>query len=179
MDLLMLPGNHSSILGWMEEVKQDLSSLFGSISIVEYGHWATNKKLISLEIELTRLSQFSFSQDYAIFAKSAGILLALKGTKQKQLHPKFCIFIGTPIVAAKALGFDIADLFEGFDCPTLYIQNENDPAGSAGELSLFLSENDIKGGKLTSLIGNTHDYDDIAGVVKAIDQFVAPFGVGI
>jgi hypothetical protein len=70
--LLLLPGNHPSILEWAKELEVGIADLFKSVQVVEYAHWQRAGKTISLETELSRLSKQP--ADLAILAKSAGVL---------------------------------------------------------------------------------------------------------
>lgn len=95
MHLILLPGNSSKNKTWIQEVESDLGELFNSTYIHYYMHWeiGDGNSLMNFDMELERLAGVvKENPDYVIFAKSAGVILALRGICEGILSPKRCFF---------------------------------------------------------------------------------------
>src|SRR4030042_6785686 len=102
MNLILLPGNTPGNKNWIEEVEQSLKPNFSSTNIQFYRHWQTGDDLVDLDHELEELvDKTSKLSDYLIFAKSAGVVLSVKGICEGKIKPGWCVFVGTPILWAK------------------------------------------------------------------------------
>ena len=125
--------------------------------------------------ELKRLSKYlKDKKDYIIFAKSVGVILALKAIsdkKLKKLKPSKCIFAGMAFSWAKLQNIDLNSLFKNYEVPTLFIQNSNDPAIPFHQLTEFLTQTQIKSYQITKFSGNEHKYDDIEKLSNLISQY--------
>lgn len=172
MNLILLPGNVASNRHWIEEVEQSLRPNFSSANIQFYRHWQTGDDLIDLDHELKELfDKTSKLSDYLIFAKSAGVVLSVKGICEGKIKPERCIFVGTPILWAIEKGFDFDRWITSFSVPTLFIQRENDPAMPADKLKDYLNGKGVTNYKFVKIPGASHDYPDI----EQLNEFVLGF----
>ena len=160
MKLILLGGNSKSNQKWIEKIENELKDSFDSTEIQYYAHWKNNSPMIDFDIELERLAKDK-KQQYSIFAKSAGILLALKGIKNKIISPEYCIFVGMPINWARENNIDFDSLFENYSIRTVFIQKSEDPVFSSNELQIFLKQKKVKNYVFVKVKGNNHDYDDV------------------
>lgn len=173
MQLILLPGNSKSNKDWIKQVKDSLNDLFDSIKIHYYQHWKTGESIIDLDYELQVLAYKAKGLDnYIIFAKSAGALLALKGVYEKKLRPCKCIFVGTPILWAKHYNFDVDLWLENYSLPGLFIQKSNDPAMSFKDLKKYLAQRKVKNHEIIEIPGNTHNYEDLQKIKLLVEKFV-------
>jgi len=106
-----------------------------------------------------------------IIAKSAGIILALRGISESKVIVKKCVFIGTPITWAEKNGFQLLKDLNDYKTPTLFIQNKNDPTCSSHELKDILESKNVKNYKVVEYQEDSHDYDCINRIIKAITKF--------
>lgn len=171
MNLILLPGNNKSNKEWIQKIEVELKDLFDSTLIQYYDHWKDNKPIIDLDLELNELVKNNNAVD-VVFAKSAGILLALKAIKNHLIKPKKCIFVGFPINWARINNFDIDIWLENYQIPTMFIQNSEDPAFSFKDLREFLYKKALKNYDIVELPGNSHDYNDISKLRKLIVTFL-------
>jgi len=173
MKILLLGGNSVENKNWLYELKENLKNI-GEITVHEYSHWnENNKKSVDIDEEISRLQKFGGDlSDTLVLAKSAGVVLTLKGVNKKRLSPKACVFLGTPVSWAKENNYDIETLLEGHQTPTLYIQNKNDPAISADNLKKILDKNKSKNKKFEMISGDTHYYGDYKKLHELILAFI-------
>lgn len=174
MNLLLLPGNSAQNEEWTIEVEQALSPIFSSTELQKYEHWDTGEKIIDIDKELERITSLvSEWKEYAVFAKSAGTLLATKGVLKKKIQPERCIFIGVPIHWARENNFDADTWFGNYSIPTLFIQKSHDPFFSFNELKEFLTEKRVTNHTLREVEGDSHHYEDINLLKTEIEKFVS------
>lgn len=88
MKIVLLGGNSSTNLSWLEAMKGALKKKNTDVVIHRYSHWDTKDSLIDLNKELRSLKkELVVPEQYVIVGKSAGALLALKGVYQHKLTP--------------------------------------------------------------------------------------------
>lgn len=168
----MLPGNTVGNKSWIEEVEQSLKPNFSSTNIQFYRHWQTGGDLIGLDHELKELvDKTSKLSDYLIFAKSAGVVLAIRGICEGKIRPRCCVFVGTPVLWANEKGFDFDKWITNFRVPALFIQQENDPAMPADGLKDYLNNKGVTNYKFIKIPGASHDYPNI----EQLKEFVLGF----
>lgn len=173
MNLILLGGNSVENKQWLQDFSAVLHSHFASIYTHDYRHWERGEQFIDLDYELDALSKaISLEQPYTIVAKSAGVLLAVKGITEKVLQPKTCVFMGTPIKWGKAQGFDVDTWFQDYLLPTLFVQQSHDPAMSFPDLKQYLSQRDSKNYVLSEMPGDDHMYSNISSLRDAIVNFI-------
>lgn len=170
MKLFLLPGNtHRS---WAENLEKTLPDKFET-HVQSYRHLNTGEYLIDMEHEVDVLKKSAGTGKYSIVGKSAGALLAIKGTSEGKLHPEKCIFMGLPINWAKDQDFDLDKWLEKFSVNSMFIQQEHDKYGSFTQLSNLLKEKSAKNFELVKLHGNDHKYDNFTELKKLILEFLA------
>ncbi len=164
MNLILLPGNSKSDKVWVDRVDGAFQGIFPHTAVLYYDHWwnGDEESEIDLDAELLKLTATVQEFDkYVIFAKSAGVLLTLYGIFEGVLDPEVCIFVGTPVLWGKERGYDIDNWLTNYHVPTLFIQQESDPAMSAKDLDELLISKNVIDYRLHEIPGNDHKYDDV------------------
>jgi hypothetical protein len=175
MDIVLLPGNDKSNKVWIDAVDVETRGLFTHTIVHYYDHWWKEGSGLVLDIdsELERLAtQLDGVGRSLIFAKSAGVVLALYGIYEGVLDPEVAVFVGTPIQWARDQGYDVDNWLINYSLPTLFIQQEHDPAVFANDLETFLSEKNVTHHMLRSIPGSDHRYSDVAQLVAFMKEFV-------
>src|SRR3989344_7218474 len=88
-DMILFAGNSISNREWIEKVNTSIKEIFDKTVVHYYHHWQTGKEMINFARELEELRKYNL-KEYTILAKSAGIILTLKGIKENILNPKRC-----------------------------------------------------------------------------------------
>lgn len=173
MNLILLGGNSIENKQWLHDFSAVLHSHFASIYTHDYRHWETKDELIDLDYELATLSNLVTSrQPYIIIAKSAGVLVALKGIAQKILNPDKCVFLGTPILWAKENHFAVNEWLKEYSLQTLFIQQSHDPAMSFDDLQHYLHESNVQNYNMIDLPGKDHLYSELDEIKEKIVTFI-------
>lgn len=173
MDLVLLAGNSAENKEWIEEVRDALKPLFDTCVIQYYKHWKAGEPLIDLDYELDVLVNLVKGFDeHSIFAKSAGVVLTVKGVHERKIKPSKCIFVGTPIPWARALGENVDAWFKNFFIPALFIQQTHDPAFHYKDLEEYVEEMKMSNAKLVELSGDNHHYEDVPKIKKFVGCFL-------
>jgi len=172
MHIIYLSGGsvHNKI--WIEEVKSKFDK-FSDGQILYYSHWESGEKNLNFEVETKKISALVNGKDeYFIFAKSIGSVLALKSIYEKIISPKKIVICGHPYNLAKELGFPIDDYLSNLSIPATFIQNEFDPLFSFSELENILQINKVNNYSLIKNQNiNTHDYEDYEKLASITNQF--------
>lgn len=172
MDLLLFSGNSLIHKEWIEDVEATLKPLFSRTYIQYYKHWDEQAEVIMLDHELQEVSKvINEYEDYVIFGKSAGTLLALKGIHQGVLAPEKCVFVGLPVQWGKAHGFKVDDWIYKLTVPTLFIQKSKDPVLSYDDLDAYLDEQEVDQCQSVELPGDDHYYDDLGSLRELVEEF--------
>jgi predicted alpha/beta-hydrolase family hydrolase len=159
--IIILGGNSIKNKSWIYELKENFNDISDKVHVLDYHHWETKEGMISFSLEVKKLFRLSEGMnDYIIIAKSAGCIVTLMALKENLIKPSACVFLGFPLLWAKELNINLNDLLSYFNCPSVIIQNSNDPAGAFLEVKEFLTNNNFAHGKIIELVGNTHDYKD-------------------
>lgn len=173
MNLILLGGNSIENKQWLHDFSAVFDPHFASIYTHNYRHWERGEQLIDLNYELDALSKnIPVEQPYIVVAKSAGVLLTIKGIAEKVLQPKKCVFIGTPVQWVQAQGFDVDTWFQDYSLPTLFIQQSHDPVISFNELKQYLLQKEIKNYLLSNISGEDHIYGDLDSLGNATTHFI-------
>lgn len=172
MNLILLGGNSPINKQWLHDLATALKTHFPSPYIHHYRHWETGEALIDLDYELEVLTKNLPAEPYIILAKSAGVLLTLKGVAEKLLNPQKCIFLGTPILWAKDNHFVVESWLGNHSLPTLFIQQAHDPAMSFNDLKQYLEQENTKNYQLFELSGDDHIYDNFDQLRDPIITFI-------
>jgi len=187
MDLILLPGNDAKNKEWIEWVAESVKARYDRRIVQYYDHWTKGGE-ISPEVELKKLSELALGLEaknikkvagegkgegkervqeaggYAVFGKSVGVVLALGAIAQGAIAPKKCIFVGSAIGFGKRLGLPVEEWLIGLNdkqIPTVFIQQENDPAISADDLETLLQKIGFTDYQLIKVPGGDHIYKDL------------------
>jgi len=76
-----------------------------------------------------------------------------------------------PLTYAEYREISLPKIVTANTIPTLFIQAEHDPVGSSEEVTALTTDH----GTCISVVGDNHDYADIAGLVSLIDEFVTTY----
>ena len=174
MNLILLPGNSRENRTWIDLVEHQLGPSFSHTAVHYYDHWWTDESDAELDFDSELLKLAGTVQEfdkYVIFAKSAGVLLAMRGIFEGILEPSVCFFVGTAVNWGLSKGLDINTWFANYDVPTLFIQKEQDPAIPYTELVSFLDSNNVTGYHAVSIAGNDHSYSDVDLLCQHIQEF--------
>lgn len=178
MNLILLPGNSSKNREWIDSVESVFSPKFDQVYTQYYDHWFGAEEnnedaLIDINIETDKVAVHAEKLNpYVIFAKSAGTLIALKGIFDGVLQPDVCVFVGFPLKWSVSQQFEIDQWLMHYSIPTLFIQNDQDPAVSGDELGAYLYTQDVQRFHLETLDGDTHEYQDVDKLLSLTEQFV-------
>lgn len=172
MTIVLLPGNSVSNREWLNRLAERFKKDFELVIPHAYRHWETGEALIDLQEELKRLTErIPVGQRYTIVAKSAGVILTMKGIFERVLSPTFCVFIGTPIPWANAEGILDKRWFQKSAIAILFIQNERDPIMNLSALRQFLGHTGLSNYRISPLPGRDHDYTDLDRLVELTAAF--------
>jgi pimeloyl-ACP methyl ester carboxylesterase len=174
MNLILLPGNNKSDRVWIDEMDREFSPHFTRTALQYYDHWwsGDDEAILDMDAELIKLTSIVQEFDkYVIFAKSAGVLLALYGVYEGVLDPEVCIFVGSAIEWGKKERFDVDNWLTNYSVPTLFIQKEFDPAISFEDLKKYLELKNVTSYELAKLPGDDHQYDEVESLAKLTMEF--------
>ena len=173
MNLLLLPGNNLNNKGWAYEARAALAPLFDRCVVHEYAHWTSGAAIADIDLEIEALRQATKGlDDYAIFAKSIGTVIASKGIHEGVLNPSKCIFTGAPLPLIKSQAYEYTKWLTVFGKPILFVQNSHDPVAGYEELKTYLRSSELTNYELVELPGDTHSYDDFAMLKNLVKNFV-------
>lgn len=172
MHIIYLTGGSIRNKVWIEEIKSEFDK-FSDGQILYYSHWETGEKNLNFEVETKKLSELVAGKDeYFVFAKSIGSVLALKSIYEKIISPKKMVICGHPYNLAKELGFPINDYLKSLTVPTIFVQNEFDPLFSFNNLETVLKEGgSVDYHLIKNSSNNTHDYEDLEKLSKLTKDF--------
>lgn len=173
MNALFLSGESIYNKAWIEEVRGNLSPLFGQTILHNYRHWEQGGS-IDFEYELPRVVEEidDHLAPYIIFAKSAGSVLGMLGIARGALNPEYCLFVGVPLPLAKRTDDALANWARNYHKASLFIQNDHDPLTSAEELSYYLQGLDVPDYEFVTLPGDSHDYPDMSKFRELVKTYV-------
>lgn len=178
MDALILGGNSPHNREWVAQLRAAMTPLFGNIATHDYAHWASAGATIDFDHELRAVQREArMLNNYVIIAKSAGVLLSLKGIAENTLRPAKVVFLGTPLnyVRQHTMEHDFESWLRKATEPMLLVQNDHDPVASASELGRHIKT--VVSPSLVTfaeLPGSTHDYVDFAQLLALVQRFVVP-----
>lgn len=174
MELVLLSGNSKKTEEWIKEVEKTLGSLFDSSHVQYYEHWKTGGETIDFDLELERLADYlKDKKEYVIFAKSAGVLLALRGIFERKIFPLKCMFAGVPVQWSKTIEAPLEKWIKNYNIPSYFIQKSHDPAIGAKDLDVFLKNNSVKNYKLIEIPGDDHHYGNLDELKKFMKELVS------
>lgn len=174
MNLYLLGGSGKKNIDWVESIEKEVKDLFDTTVIQRYEHWDLEEKVdINLEKEAINLAKLiGTDKTYIIFAKSAGILTALKAIKENSLTPKACLFCGFPLLWAEERDIPAARYLQKHDLPTTFIQNDADPFCSASKLKILLEKMSCINYKFIEEEGDTHNYNNSTLIKEILHSYL-------
>lgn len=173
MKIVLLGGNSPTNISWLEGMEAELKKEYGDVFSHRYIHWDTGAALIDLDKELDSLQkELENTEQYVIIAKSAGVLLTLKGVHECKLTPADCVFMGTAILWGREKGFGVDVWLKGYSVPTLFVHKSGDPAIAPSALEVLLKESGCQNYKLYVITGNEHEYSEYQTLAQAIHSFL-------
>jgi len=171
--LFVVAGNSFKNKAWMEGVVKAMAPHFSSVSYHLYEHWNTGAPILDFKKEADMFSVLiGGEKNFFIFAKSAGVAVALEAIRSRSVSPRGCIFVGTPVYWAKENDIDIEELLKNFSFPVLFVQHTNDPAISSDDLKEFLMKDGVRRFKFVAPQGDSHDYPETEMLVDLTKSFV-------
>lgn len=173
MNLFLLAGNSKRNKDWIYSVGYALKVLFDAAKVHDYAHWESGEEFVDIEKELkTIIDETKTLLPYAIFAKSVGGVIAIKGINEKVLQPNTCIITGLPLSLIAKESLPVSEWLSETTVPITIIQNEHDPLGSYEDVREFVD----KSGALTCTVvcapGDTHSYEDLDLLKQLIGEAV-------
>ena len=157
MNALILGGQSPRHHEWVREVAGALRPHFGRVAFVDYRHWTSGGE-IDVAYEMAVAAQQVASWDaYVVVAKSIGTVIATLGTAAGQLDPWRCVFCGFPLAVVQRAYPQVTSALAALP-PTVCLQNEQDPLGSAAALQVYLTQAAAPKVRLLLTPGETHDY---------------------
>jgi len=163
IEIIFLGGNSKDNLIWIENVAKSFLDSVKAINIVNYKHWQNKSPIINIDYESAKLSELASNKDdFCIFAKSAGCLVALNAILKYALRPGKCVFIGFPLnwAVENSIKPSPEELFSSYSVKTLFIQKEADPICPAPKLNEFISKH-CASFSFCEIPGSSHHYEDL------------------
>lgn len=164
MKLVLFSGNSLVNRDWIYEVHDKFCDIVDDCIIQNYLHWQTKRDWIDLDYELSEVPkhQSELGDNYAVFAKSIGTVLAVKSVEEGILKPKFLLFCGIPLNYIRSDYIEFCENLSHFNGPISVIQNVSDPVGSADDVRKYLERAMLKSQNFSFIEspGTTHDYRD-------------------
>lgn len=173
--LLVLSGNNVKNREWGEQCAEFFRADFDMVFYPHYDHWNTGEKNIDIEVELQKIKETvqgtGEHDDWYIFAKSIGSVLALMAVEQGMLSPERCVFFGMPLAIAERDAAKDWSYLRDFSVPAFAFHNDHDPIAdqsfTAEKLAEFAPTITLR-----TLKGDTHDYGDFVDYAAEIREFL-------
>jgi hypothetical protein len=171
--IVLLPGNSVKNEEWIDKVNTAVEVDFAKTYVQHYKHWETGAGMIDFEEEAGRLQEAVGDwENFVVFGKSAGVILAMESAEKGLFNPKGFVFAGFPYKFAQRLKKDPAALLKQCNLPTHIIQQSKDPAMYYQELKEKIDEIGNEKVSIERIPGQSHHYGDIAMLRKKINAFV-------
>lgn len=165
MDLILLSGESISNKDWIESVEKSIAGLFDETRILYYDHWQSGQPSIDFDHEFSKLPKLVEGLgEYAVFAKSIGAALAVRGISEGILTPKKCVFVGPAP--------HIKNWLENFSVPTLFITKTADPVAPAAALRDLLERYRVQNYQFIEIPGDNHKYEDLEKIKSLVVEFL-------
>lgn len=162
MNVIALPGRRKETEPWLRDLL--LAAGLPDTGVVRYRHWDSDAEA-SVSFEADRLCN---QTPQLVVAKSLGTVIAATAFAGQGFRPDAAVLIGTPFQAVAAEDLSLLhDFARGVE--TLFIQQIEDPGGSATELPTALC---LSRGQLAAVPGNDHLYLDIPALVEVLRPWV-------
>lgn len=174
MNVLILGGISPHNQPWVHEVERALSPLADTVVVHEYAHWSQPEGTeMDIDYELRAAAEKAKSlREYAIFAKSVGTVLTLRGVASGLLAPKTCLFTGLPLKLIEREFPEMPAWISANKAPVLLMQNSQDTAGSFADVQTYLKAINADW-ELVELPGDSHSYEDLGTIRKLATPHLA------
>ena len=104
MQIIYLAGGNPRNKDWIEKVKSRFDD-FSAGEILYYDHWKNKTGFVDFDREAKKLAELVKNRDdYFVFAKSVGTVLALKTINEGIFHPKKAIFLRLALSSGQERG---------------------------------------------------------------------------
>ncbi len=161
MQVVALPGRTSGTEAWLQDVLRAAGLPAGGI--LRYRHWDSEADA-SVELEASRLEG---QTPRLVVAKSMGTIIAATAFDLHKFRPRAAILIGTPYAPMPAAVRRLMSKFSQ-GVSTLFIQQAQDPGGSAAELPAAL---ELVSGEVLAVPGADHLYSDTTALGAILKQW--------
>ena len=165
MRITALPGRRIETEAWLKGLL--VAAKYPDAKVTRYRHWDTDEEA-SVAFEAERLSSQS---PQLVIAKSLGTVIAATAYSLHQFRPAFAVLIGTPYDALKDDEFQFLRRFAA-SVHTLFIQQAQDPGGSADRLVVALK---VNRSSVVEVPGNDHLYSDTNASVSLLDRWTKQY----
>lgn len=160
MNALILGGESPRHHAWVRVVAEALEPHYDKVAFLDYHHWQADGAEIDLEYELNAAAKLAGTLgDYIVVAKSIGTVIAILANARGRIAPHSCVFLGFPLRVVAGVRPEVAAGLKSLP-RTVFVQNEQDPLGSAAAIQAYVEANPPARYKLQELPGDTHDYTD-------------------
>jgi len=168
MRLILLGGMSWKNKEWIEEVRDELKADFGT-EILYYDYWESGSESMNFAAEGQKLEKMC-QGECVVLAKLAGSWLTLKLATEGRIKPVKIILVGPAWDWARNNDFDPVALAKKVTLPALVIDKTRDP--SLAFVDLQKQAGDLPNFKLVEVPGNTHHYEDVAGLGRLVREFL-------
>lgn len=169
MKVLILGGNSKRHYVWNRQIRDALEQHGHEIILHDYSHWESGVPIADIESEIAAAGiAVKGIQDYAIVAKSIGTVIATLATSRGNLSPSRLVFLGVPY---GGIAGEITEFLASLTSlpSTIFVQNQQDPYGTAEGLRELLSIHHPRKCELITVPDNdTHDYIDFNLINQAL-----------
>jgi pimeloyl-ACP methyl ester carboxylesterase len=173
MNLLILGGYSDYNRNWVENIQKNLGPLFESSEILYYKHWSPYNDNADIKPEVENLAKIAEGKkDIVVFAKSAGVSLTLQAIRNGYVNPVKCIFAGMAYEWSKHQGWDMDNLLEHFQIPTLFLQQSQDLSTPFQTIKETLEKLEVINYDLIELPGGDHQYSDMEEIKHSVESFL-------
>lgn len=165
MQALILGGQSPRHHEWVRQVADALQPSYERVAFLDYRHWGAGGDIdVAHEVDAAAKLAVGLG-DYVIVAKSIGSVVTAYGIMGGQLAPKRCVFLGFPLSVVRQSYPQVVDAFTTLP-PTVFVQNEHDPLGSAQAVRQYVTEARAPAAQFVVTPGETHDYLDFLQIQK-------------
>ncbi len=165
MRVTALSGRRIETEAWMQSLL--VAAQYPVAGIIRYRHWDTDAEA-SVAFEATRLASQS---PQLVIAKSLGTVIAATAYTLHQFRPAFAVLIGTPYAALEGNEVQFLRHFAA-SVDTLFIQQAQDPGGSADRLVAALQ---VNRSEVVEVPGNDHLYTDTTALASILGRWTKQY----
>lgn len=169
MNILILGGNSKHHYDWVRELAKALKSGKRKVVFLDYKHWQTDGSIL-IDDEINSAAELGDELgEYIVVAKSVGTIITALGVADGKLKPAGCLLLGMPLTIIKEYYPDFADKLTSLP-RTVYLQNAEDPYGSAEMLEEYLEDKSPADYHMVTVPGDTHDYVNYTSIGEIVND---------